>query len=248
MFLVPFALALIYLAVYTLTGLEIGEAEVDADTDFTPEADHDIDLHAEVESADPDLDAGGGIDVDHTVDHAPDLANGGHALQAAGGASAQQSLGWSHALLAMLGVGRVPVSLLVMFLFMTWGVIGFVVNQLFRDQFTHPTPMAAISIPIAGIGAILVTRILASLVHRYLPMNETYATRRHELLGLSGEAIYNIDSAFGMVSVKDARGNLFQVGCRVAANAKTIAQGSQVKLVAYNADENLYHVEPEVRA
>ncbi|HLL87763.1 MAG TPA: hypothetical protein VK324_00515, partial [Tepidisphaeraceae bacterium] len=77
------------------------------------------------------------------------------------------------------------------------------------------------------------------------PINETYARRRHELLGSEGEAIYAIDDRFGMVAVRDDRGELFQVGCRLDASViGAVGKGARVKLVGYNKDANLFTVVP----
>jgi hypothetical protein len=91
-----------------------------------------------------------------------------------------------------------------------------------------------------------ITAGVSSLVVRYVPLNETSARRRHELLGCVGEAIFNIDQTSGLVAVRDEDGNLFQVACRVAPSpgAATapppIPKGSRVRLVTYRAAGNLF--------
>ena len=223
-FVVPFALALAYLGLYTLSGWTFGEADVDAD------ADADVDADAEVEvDADADADAAADHDPDHDHDH--DAAHGG------GG----NGSGW-FVVLSWLGVGRVPLSILLMILLMCWGAIGFAVNSYTRAEHPQVARPWVLSIPIALLGSVLVTKLLAGAVGRYVPLNETYARRRHELLGSRGEVVLPVDRNFGMVAVRDARGERFQLSCRLESGDRTIAKGTPVTLVAYNADERLFYV------
>jgi hypothetical protein len=94
---------------------------------------------------------------------------------------------------------------------------------------------------------------VSRLITRYVPLNETYAIRRHDLLGAVGEAIFEIDGKFGMVSVRDERGNLYHVPCRLAGGGGAVAEGaraaipkgSKAKLVGYNGKLKLYLVIPD---
>jgi hypothetical protein len=46
------------------------------------------------------------------------------------------------------------------------------------------------------------------------------------------------------VSVRDDRGDLFQLPCRVYQDGPPIAKESRVKLVAYNGRQQMYYVLP----
>jgi membrane protein implicated in regulation of membrane protease activity len=129
-----------------------------------------------------------------------------------------------------------------MILVLTWGMIGFCANQA---MISWPIDrLALVSIPLAFIGSLLITRVATSLVARFLPTNETYARRRHELLGSIGEAMYPIDTKFGMIHGKDDRGETFQVPCRLESDQPTIPKGTRVQLVGYNAKEQMFFVVP----
>jgi hypothetical protein len=130
-----------------------------------------------------------------------------------------------------------------MILLMSWGVIGFAANSYARDNLPALAPRPwLLSVPLAAMGSLLFTKLFAGLVGRYLPTNETYARRRHELLGSVGETVLPTDRTFGMVAVRDERGELFQHPCRLEAGERTIPKGTKVKLVAYNANEKLFYV------
>jgi hypothetical protein len=218
-FLVPFALALLYLALYVASGVTFGDADADADLC----ADADVD-------ADADLD--GDADVDTDAD--ADAEHPAHT----GSRSAMGALAW-------VGVGRVPLSLVLMVLLLTWGFIGFVANQFLRDVMPRVWMLPLLSLPVAAAGSLVSTRLLTRGMSRLMPTEETYAKRRTELLGEVGEAIYAIDERFGLAAVRDDRGSLHQVPCRVEPGALPVAKGRKVLLVSYDSERNIYHVMPD---
>lgn len=242
-FIVPFGIALIYLLVYAVSGVTFGDA--DAEHDFSADADVDQDV-----AVDADADA----DVDHDTTH------GHHGVHVTGGhgfghdAHHGHTPGGHHgshapaeptgvkAVLVWLGVGRVPLSILLMVLLLSWGMAGFIFNQAFREKFALPWQVAMVSLPAAFVLSLLVTRVVVRSIDRWLPLDETTARRRHDLLGLQGTAMYEITDRFGMVSLRDDRGELHQVPCRTADGQPAIAKNAPAVLIAYNARENLYSV------
>jgi membrane protein implicated in regulation of membrane protease activity len=147
----------------------------------------------------------------------------------------------------LLGVGSVPVSMVLLFLLLTWGSIGFLTNQVVRPWVAQPWMVAVVSLPVAAAGSLLITSVLTRLIGKYMPMRETYARRRHELLGSTGEAIYPIDETFGMANVRDDHGDLFQVPCRLEQGHSAIPKGARVKLVAYDKGQSLFYVLPDAK-
>ena len=250
-FLVPFALALLYLGVYTLSGWTFGETDMDADHDVDVDADadadvdHDVDVDADAD-ADVDADADADADADHDVaaEHDADADNDAESeATSTGGASAI----W--AALSFLGVGKVPISIILMLLLLSWGAIGFGVNRVAMSNVAQAWMVAMYSLPLAAIGSLLITSGTSRAINRFMPLNVTTAKRRHELLGSTGRAVYQIDSKWGMVSVRDTdSGDLFDVPCRLERSTTTpINKDEAVKLVAYSAKEGMYYVLP-VRA
>ena len=233
-YLVPFGLALLYLLLYAASGLTFGDADADAsggyDADADADVDADVDADADVDvDADADHDAGADGDHDHDHDHDHDVGDASP-LKAA---------------LTWLGVGRVPLSILLMVLFLAWGATGFVVNQIARPTFAEDWQVAIASLPAALLTALLTTRLVVRAIDRWIPLDETTARRRHDLLGLAGTAIYAVDERFGMLSVRDDRGELHQVPCRLAAGHPPVPKHGRAVLVSYNAKDNLYGVIPE---
>jgi hypothetical protein len=222
-FIMPFGLGLLYLGLYTISGWTFGEADTDVGID------HVVDVH---------LDADGHMTFEHDAADADGQGDAeGH--EAAGNSSGGSSL--LHAL-SWLGVGRVPLSLVLMVMMLSWGAIGFSANRLMIDW---PAPQSSLlAIGIAFIGSVLITRLVSAMVARFLPTTETYARRRHELLGTVAEALYPIDSKFGMACGRDAGGQPFQVACRTEEGLAPVAKGAHIKLVGYTARERLFTVVP----
>jgi hypothetical protein len=224
-FVVPFGLAVVYLALYTLSGVTFGEA--DADGDIHADAHLDTDAHVDV-----DTDADAHVDVDAETDSHADAAEGHVSLHSAA--------------MAFLGVGRVPLSVLLTVLLMTWGATGFMVNQIAGPRLGAGPRPAMLSIPVAALVSLALTRLLVRAIERWLPLNETTARRRHELLGRSGQAIFPIDQRFGLAAVRDDRGELYQVPCQLDPKLEEpIAKGAGVRLVAYSAKTKSFYVTSE---
>jgi membrane protein implicated in regulation of membrane protease activity len=229
-FLLPLGLALLYLGLYMASGITFGESEIDADAD----ADLDGNVDAGI---DHDMDHDVSADADHDLDTDHD-AGAGHNAEVSEHASTHAASGSA---LAWIGFGKVPVSLTLMVLLLTWGTAGLIINA---GLIAKGASAAAVSIPVAGFISLFVTRLVVMLIGRYLPLNETTARRRHALLGCVGETVFQIDQRFGMAAVRDDTGDLYQVGCRIEAGCQPIAKGTKVKLVGYNAKSGLFVVMP----
>ncbi len=220
-FIVPFLLAVVYLGFYAVSGITFGESGVDVDADV---------------DADGDLGADGAVDAD--ADAGAHAEAGVHVVGHPGGDSPVPAY---LSVLTWLGLGRVPLSILLMVLMLSWGAAGFITNALLVRSFDHAY-IPPISLPVAGLSCLVFTSCFARLIGRYAPLSETYARRRHELLGLVGEAIFPIDSTFGMVTVRDDRGERFDLPCRTSEDSPAIAKGERVRLVGYSAKRRLFYV------
>lgn len=250
-YLMPFLIAFIYLALYMVTGVTFGDADADASTDAHADAETDAHVDAPV-----DLPAGGDVevhgDVESGVDTEANAPGDGAAVHAhdaghghAAGEHAHDDHPSARALtLSWLGVGRVPLSLILMTLLMTWGLIGFAANQFGRQVVSEPSQFVLASLPIALVGSLLSTGLISKAIGHYLPTSETYARRRHELLGEVGQAVYEINDTFGMAAVRDSGGDRHQIACRVQPGADAIPKGSIVVLVGYHGEERFFYVAP----
>lgn len=249
LFIIPLGLALLYLGLYVATGITFGHADADVDADSDVDADADADAPAQLSSIahhDLDTDADSGSDADTDADSDTPSAHDGpdadqdHDFSSAtpGGISIMDALSW-------LGAGRLPLSLLFMLFAMIWGIVGFNVNRLLL-RWSWPTWLIPlVSIPLALLLASLLTRWIARLVARFLPMADNQAQRTDALVGTSGIAISPIDATFGLVQVRSAHGDVFQLPCRVPGDRPAIAKDQKVLLVDYNKEDRFFYVIPD---
>ncbi|MDB5320857.1 MAG: hypothetical protein JWN40_2488 [Phycisphaerales bacterium] len=234
-FVAPFAVALVYLFACTLGGVGMGDADADAHGDIHADADADVDADADAHiDADADGDVHADADADgHDADSDADGDGDSDSHEAEQTPAHLAALAW-------LGVGRVPLSLIALVLLLTWGAAGFLTNAILRPRTDFEA--ARISIPLAMLASVLITRTLVMLIARFVPLNQNLALRQSDHVGEVGQALYGIDERFGLVAVRDGRGDLKQLPCRVAAGIEPIPRGAKVKLVAYRADERFFFV------
>jgi membrane protein implicated in regulation of membrane protease activity len=239
-FIVPFVVALLYVGIYAVTGLTFGEADVHADADVDVDADAHIEMDGHVEApahveSEAHFDADADVDADAHVETEAHIEGDGHE-----GAVAPGSV--LAGFLSLLGVGKVPLSLILMVLLLTWGMIGLMANMVLWEKYENETLVAAISIPLAFLGSLICSRLLSAAMVRWFPTHESYIQRRHELLGSVGEVILPVDANFGMAAVRDDYHDLFHVACRVNANQQGLEKGTKVRLIAYNGKQKVFYV------
>jgi hypothetical protein len=228
-FLLPAFAALLYLLLLSTgtVSAETGDADVDLDAD--------IDLDAGVD-LDADLDAG----VDHGVEHAVGEGHPDGPLD--GGRDGAATV------LNLLGVGRIPLSLLAMTFCFLWGFLGWAGNLLFGEIFESEAVAFLPSLALALVGATVLTRTLAAGIGRLIPSVETYAVSHRELVGNLATVRYAVTERAGTAQLYDERGVLHEVPVRVRPGEDPIPSGHQVVLWNYDAGDNVFLVthDPEL--
>jgi len=259
-FTVPFMLAALYLLLYAMSGVTFGEPEGEggahggADADGHAAGDGhagggiETDAHAEVhgETAAGGDAKGGSLDAIGHHEPAAPAAEMIHAIKPPFYLRVLRRLGMDGpfclSVLRYFGVGRVPLSILLMAVFFVWGFLGTALNLLLRD---HPRLGAdpwQLSIPLALLGTAAATRGLGRVLGQWLPTMESYVHPREALVGRAGEAVLPVDERFGLAVVRNARGTSLQVPCRVAPGAPALARGTRVRLVRYDPSIPAYFV------
>ncbi|MFH0982030.1 MAG: hypothetical protein V2A79_10870 [Planctomycetota bacterium] len=214
-FLLPIGLGALYLVLMAL-GASFGDhgPDVGADLDHGADFGHGADL-------------GHGVDADYGVhpghvDLHPEL---------------QPSI--LSAFLGFLGIGKVPISILMMSYCFVWGAAGLAAVTLYgKESIWVPIGMAAGA-------AVLVTRYLAAGLARLVPSVESYYTPERDLVGLKGEVLYEVTESSGVVRVRDERNTLHDVSCRVARGTKSIPAGKAAVLLRYSAAARVFIVQPQ---
>ena len=209
------ALAAVLYLVLLATGTVAGDA-----------GDIDADLDADVDAGDI-----------HGIEHA--FGEAGHASHSDGGPG-----GLLH-VLSLVGVGRAPLSLLLISFFVLWGFFGWVGNGIFGSFLSSPGLFIWPSLLLALVGAAVLTRLLANGLHRLMPATETYAVSNRQLVGKLASVRYAVSATAGSAQLYDDQGRLHEVPARVLPGEAPIAAQTDVVLWRYDADANTFLVMPE---
>ncbi|MBU1179318.1 YqiJ family protein [Patescibacteria group bacterium] len=205
------------------------------------DADHDVEHDVSVD-VDHGLELGADHDADHDMDHGAE-----HDHEARGGSPLDTSSGQGRSLLvrflSVAGVGKVPLTYLLLLLFLIFGGIGFVSNTLLAPLLVSPWIYFWISLALAIFGMIFFTGKLAKLVNKYMPSTETYAPTKMDLIGTRGEVAIRTTSEFGVAQIYDNRGNLHRITCKTSSGE--FPQGHNIIVVDYNNETDFYTVETD---
>lgn len=221
----PFSLAL--LAFLGLSALQFiglgGEHDADADLDHDLDLDHEVDL-------DHDLDIDQEADLDHDLDH--DI---GHDVE--GGPA------WLE-MLHFLGVGYAPLTMVLLLLLGSFGLIGWIINRLALDWFpTYPGWALAVVLLVALAMAVWITSRTARLIGRALPSFASSAVSASQLVSRRGWVVSaQVDQSYGQVKIRDSGGTLITVFAKVDPDKPPIPRDSEVYLVDYDAASKVYIV------
>lgn len=141
-------------------------------------------------------------------------------------------------LLAWLGIGRVPVSIVATFLSLLFGGVGLLLCSPLSDAFGDIAGFFVATL-VASAAALTGTSVAAYGLSYILPRTESYAPDGDELLGRLGRVSICLDAASCIVRVTDEAGAEHRLQCRIVQAAddvsETIAVGDSVLLIGRGA-------------
>ncbi len=139
-----------------------------------------------------------------------------------------------------LNIGRVPLMIVLMSLFVTWGIFGLIANALLNIP---ETPNRVwISCIIAFFCCFLGTRYISIALSKLFPESEK-AISDVQLLGLRGRVISGqITTTFGTARVQVPDGPELTVSCRVEPDGITPVKGDTVILINYDRTKRIFDV------
>jgi hypothetical protein len=188
----------------------------------------DADVDADID-ADVDMDADADIDSDIEADtglRSPSFGD----------------------LFGFLNVGRVPLVVVLMSLFATWGIAGLIANAFLNVP--EKPQWVWISYVIAFFCSFLGTRYISIALSKLFPESER-AINDVQLLGLSGRVVSGqITTTFGTARVRVPDGPELTVSCRAKSDEVTPVKGDTVILIDYDRTKRIFDVrksEVEVR-
>lgn len=210
-FILPFGFSFLILLL-NMTGMFSHGADADVNHDVEIDAHHDFDHN-----------------IDHDIDH--DINHAGSAL-------GEHSFFYD--IFSLIGIGKVPLSLIIMTFGFLWGFLGWASNLLLSSFIKSPSYFIWPSLAIAFTGSFLGTSVISKFIGKLLPSIETYATKSSDLIGKVGKAVLGFTEEGGIVHIKDSRGNLIQVQCKLLDGQKPVEPGKEILIIKYDEEKKVY--------
>lgn len=215
-FELPFIAALIFLLLQAVGAIH-------AERDATFDTGHDVDLDHGVEIDAHDL----GHDADLGHDHDVGDAAHPHSILLHG--------------LSILGVGKIPISLVMMSFCFIFGFSGWASNQLLSAVFP-PSLFVWLSLAIALVSSVALTRLIAEGLSKLVPTTESYGSSPLQLLGKTATARYGISGTSGSACLYDEYGNFTEVPCVTVEGEEPITDGESIVLARYDLERRIFLV------
>lgn len=227
----PYTVALGIVGLFTLLsasgllGLLGGGEHGDGDHGDAADADgHDVEGH------EADHDGGHDEGDDHDADQDDEADRGGLASQ----------------VLAPLGIGKLPFSLVWQVYGVVFAVTGLGLNSRYLDM-GHAPPLVSLAwtMPTALAAGYAVVAALARVLGPVLASKDAEATSRAELVGRIGTVISTkIDADFGEIRVRDKTGHDLRVVCRLAPGHAAPREKQEIVVVDHDRDTGTLYVAP----
>lgn len=147
-----------------------------------------------------------------------------------------------------LGMGKVPLSILIEVFCITWGLTGLIVNGIANDIIpgSWGSPLAFLPALFAAfVVAPFATRTIAGWINHFAPQDSTTSKRPQDFVGQTGTAASVITPFIGQVTLP-ASGTLPEttLPARHASGDADLPRGCQVIIIGYEANRRIYNVEP----
>ena len=184
---------------------------------------------------------------------------GGEPVDPAG--DIDETSGGGTRVLDLLGLGRVPLSLVIQLFLLVWGFSGWAAVSVLAPLIGEPLLFVWPALLIAAVTATAITIGLARPLARWLPSTESHSVAKRQLAGRLGIAVLPVSATGGLVQVRDGHGNVHQIACHVAlvdgsasgngrdsgngrngSGPRTIPKGAEVIVVSYDETTGRYAV------
>lgn len=154
--------------------------------------------------------------------------------------------GHGFSLLQWLGMGKVPISILIEVLFITWGSTGLFINAVGNDIISGWGSILTFVPALVGasIVAPFLTRMVATTITRFVPPDSTTSRSAHDFIGDLGVATSPVSSSVGQVRLPQQGGRPeTNLVVKLAVEGETLPSGSQVLIVGYDTARHMHLVE-----
>lgn len=176
----------------------------------------------------PDQDA----DVDVGLEHDFDASH--HDVEG--------SAGPIYRALSVLGVGRVPISIVLIASCFSWGFFGWASNRSLQSLGFSLDWFSWVSVIVAAVLSGVFVGKISRLLAWIMPTTETSVLSAASFLGKRAVARYPITETAGAAYFVDDNGDQQEVLCRVDSMKGEIPQGNKVVLVRYDEKRQVFFV------
>lgn len=190
---------------------------------------------------------GGGHDASHGLGHGFGHCHGsghGHSAHAHndGHGHDGHGSGFSQKVMSILGIDQVPITLLLGIYMFCWGACGMAMNQFFSGISKYPLGYIWPSMGITFLVSFAITRSMAAIVARMLPTEETFGVSRHELVGLTGKAVFTVSAKGGTVDIRDKYGTVHREQAKTGDEDGSVLSGTEVLVLDYDVSDHKFVV------
>jgi membrane protein implicated in regulation of membrane protease activity len=140
---------------------------------------------------------------------------------------------WSATRVA-LGVGRVPLALILTTLLTVYGAIGLATNRALPSM----PALLPVSLAIAVFGSVVASLLVARVLAGMDPVEESPTSSFESLVGCSGTVVSLLPSAEGTARVQDHLGNVQEVRCKDLSSAP-LRPGERVVVARVESEARL---------
>ena len=224
----PYLLALTVALLWSVLQIALGLVPDGIDADIDTDADVDVDLDLDVDiDTDIDVDVDADVDADVDVDADTEWPVAARFMSDA---------------MTFFGVGKAPLSILILWFLCVFGSLGLLTNTIFRSVLSVVLigwVLQALLLIVLVLVAGWVTGRMAVLLNKVLPQSETTSSGGNRLVGHEGMAASTITERGGQVRVASG-----WVDAVTYPGRDPIQKGTSVLLVAYDDEHFWYTAEP----
>lgn len=155
---------------------------------------------------------------------------------------------------ALLGLGRVPLTISLLMMLLVFGGTGTALNLALAERLAQSSGYALGSLAGALVAVLTLSGPASRLLSRIVPSVETYTVSRRDLIGCTAVLLNDTDEQGGYAQARDREGNVHNISCRTyaplpgqapgsGASRGPLPRGTQVLIVDFDPASNRYAIE-----
>ncbi len=145
-------------------------------------------------------------------------------------------------LLSALGIGRVPITIVLMIMSLIFGGAGLIMNGVLEVILISPYLYGPASFVAASLVTLFLTGKCVRAINRVIPTTETHVVTKNDLVGRTGTLVLPASNVSGTAQIVDRYGSIHQITCRTN-DGSSLSEGKEILVIDYNEGDDTYSVE-----